>query len=128
MTLDGEGAVSEGKTSEEDYEQPPSDASAEEDKDVIPLLLKLISETTALLHTLITDPALAGAANIPAKLTAFQGGYQRYLLTLARLSFAEEDLVFEAGLDAETVELAHGLLELAVTPDEAESVGEVFQL
>jgi hypothetical protein len=45
---------------------------------------------------------------------------------LARLTFAEEDLVLEAGIDSRTVELAHELLEMAVTPDEGEGVGEVF--
>jgi hypothetical protein len=45
---------------------------------------------------------------------------------LARLNFAEEDLVLEAGIDAETVELAHELLELAVTPDEGEEISEMF--
>jgi hypothetical protein len=63
---------------------------------------------------------------MPAKLAASHGGSHRYLITLARLAFAEEDLVLEAGISARTVELAHDLLELAVTPDEGEGVGEVF--
>jgi len=101
---------------------------SDKEEDAVPLLLRLISATTLLLHSLITDSATCDAANLPAKLTCFQGGYQRYLLSLARLSFAEEELVFEAGLDADTVELAHELLELAVTPDEGDGVGEVFGL
>jgi hypothetical protein len=90
------------------------------------LLNQLIAQITALLHFLITDPRTANVANMPAKLAASHGGGHRYLITLARLAFAEEDLVLEAGISARTVELAHDLLELAVTPDEGEGVGEVF--
>jgi hypothetical protein len=90
------------------------------------LLNQLIAQITALLHFLITDPRTSNVANMPAKLAASHGGSHRYLITLARLAFAEEDLVLEAGISARTVELAHDLLELAVTPDEGEGVGEVF--
>lgn len=90
------------------------------------LLNQLIAQITALLHFLITDPRTSNVANMPAKLAASHGGSHRYLITLARLAFAEEGLVLEAGISARTVELAHDLLELAVTPDEGEGVGEVF--
>ena len=90
------------------------------------LLSQIISQTTWLLHFLVTDPRTADATKMSAKLAASYGGSQRYFLTLARLNFAEEDLVLEAGIDAETVELAHELLELAVTPDEGEEIGEMF--
>jgi hypothetical protein len=79
-----------------------------------------------LLHFLVTNPRTADVANTATKLAASHGGSQRHLLSLARLTFAEEDLVLEAGIDAETVELAHELLELAVTPDEGEKVAEMF--
>ncbi len=90
------------------------------------LLGQIISQSTWLLHFLVTDPRTADATKMSAKLAASYGGSQRYFLTLARLNFAEEDLVLEAGIDAETVELAHELLELAVTPDEGEEIGEMF--
>ena len=101
---------------------------ADEEKDIVPMLLQIIAIATRLLHTLVTGPSTSNSANIAQKLSVFQGGNQRYLLSLARLSFAEEDLLFEAGIDAETVELAHEMLELAVTPEEGESIGEVFGL
>ena len=50
----------------------------------------------------------------------------RYLVSLGRLNFAEEDLVFEQGIDEETVERAHELLELAVERAEGGSVKGVF--
>ncbi|KAB5540258.1 hypothetical protein GE09DRAFT_1136586, partial [Coniochaeta sp. 2T2.1] len=112
--------------------QPPSDldpeilASQTRSTDKTLLLNQLIAQITALLHFLITDPRTSNVANMPAKLAASHGGSHRYLITLARLAFAEEDLVLEAGISARTVELAHDLLELAVTPDEGEGVGEVF--
>lgn len=90
------------------------------------LLNRMIAQITALLHFLVTDPRTANAANMPAKLAASHGGSHRYLITLARLAFAEADLVLEAGIGARTVDLAHDLLELAVTPDEGEGIGEVF--
>ncbi|KAK4118323.1 hypothetical protein N657DRAFT_667240 [Parathielavia appendiculata] len=110
------------------------DSAAEEmldlDFDPLPdpmtLLYQIISRATWLLHFLVTDPRTAHVANMSAKLAASYGGSQRYCLTLARLNFAEEDLVLEAGIDAETVELAHELLELAVTPDEGEEISEMF--
>ncbi|KAH8883094.1 hypothetical protein GQ53DRAFT_733010 [Thozetella sp. PMI_491] len=91
-----------------------------------PLLFQIISQGILLLHTLITHPQTSGAANIATKLVGTHGGSQRYQLMLARLNFAEEDLVLEAGVDAETMELAHELLELFVTPEDGEAVGEVF--
>ena len=90
------------------------------------LLGQIISQGTWLLHFLVTDSRTSDATKMSAKLAASYGGSQRYFLTLARLNFAEEDLVLEAGIDAETVELAHELLELAVTPDEGEEIGEMF--
>jgi len=92
------------------------------------LLCQLVGRAMLLLHTLVTDPRTADLANINAKLAASYAGSQRYLIALARLNFAEEDLVLEKGIDAETVELAHELLELAVTPDEGEGLGELFGL
>jgi hypothetical protein len=89
-------------------------------------LCRIVSHATWLLHFLVTDPQTADVANTSTKLAASYGGSQRYFLALARLNFAEEDLVLEAGIDAETVELAHELLELAVTPDEGEEIGEMF--
>ena len=96
------------------------------EQDPVPLLFRIISRTVVLLHTLITDPRTGNAANISTKLATNHGGPQRYQLTLARLNFAEEDLVLEAGVDSETIELAHELLELFVTPEDGEAVGEVF--
>jgi hypothetical protein len=90
------------------------------------LLCRIVSQAVLLLHAFATDPRTADVVDMTKQLATSSGGSQRYLLTLARLSFAEEDLVLEAGIDAETVERAHALLEMAVTPDEGEEMGDLF--
>ncbi|KAM7196843.1 Protein of unknown function (DUF3636) domain containing protein [Rhypophila sp. PSN 637] len=119
----GENACGVANNSNEDDDE---DEDENEETKFLRLLLRLISQAILLLHTLVTGPRTVDLANIAAKLAAFQGASQRYLITLARLNFAEEELVLERGIDAETVELAHELLELAMTPDEGEAVGELF--
>lgn len=91
-----------------------------------PLLYTLISSIILLLHTLVTDPATSEHTDMRAKLSTSHGASQKYLLTLSRLNFAEEDLVLEAGIDPGTCDRANDLLDLAITPDEAEGVRSVF--
>ncbi|KAI1134730.1 hypothetical protein F5Y05DRAFT_397207 [Hypoxylon sp. FL0543] len=83
-------------------------------------LQELVSRTVLLLHTIITNPLTADLVNVSAKLAKPTGVSQKYLLSLGRLNFSE-DLVSE-----ETAELAHELLELAVTPEEGEELGRFF--
>lgn len=98
----------------------PPEASSSTD------LYRIISQSLLLIHTLVTDPHTCNAVDMGQKLSMAHGGNQRYLLALGRLTFAEEDLVMEAGIDGDVVEAAHELLELAVTPDEGETVSEAF--
>lgn len=86
----------------------------------------IISQCVLLIHALVTDPHTADTADMSRKLSLFHGGSQRQLLALGRLTFAEEDLIMEAGIESEIVEAAHELLELAVSPDEGEVVSEAF--
>ncbi|CAG9976069.1 unnamed protein product [Clonostachys byssicola] len=89
-------------------------------------LTRIISQCVMLLHALVTDQNTANVVNISQKLSTSHGGSQRYLIALGRLTFAEEDLVMESGIESEIVEAAHELLEMAVTPDEGELVSEAF--
>ncbi|KAI0376290.1 hypothetical protein F5Y04DRAFT_266654 [Hypomontagnella monticulosa] len=93
--------------------------SAEED-DSQKELQTMVARTVLLLHTIITNPLTADLVNVSAKLAKPPGASQKYLLSLGRLNFSE-DLVSE-----ETAELAHELLELAVTPEEGEELGRFF--
>lgn len=109
----------------EAVDDPPSPPS-EIDPTPTPLLYTLISSIILLLHTLVTDPATSEYTDMRAKLSTSHGASQKYLLTLSRLNFAEEDLVLEAGIDPATCDRANDLLDLAITPDEAEGVRSVF--
>lgn len=91
-----------------------------------PLLYSIASSVILLLHTLVTDPATSAHTDMRAKLSTSHGAPQKYLLTLSRLNYAEEDLVLEAGIDQGTLDRANELLDLAITPDEAEGVRQVF--
>lgn len=102
----------------------PSDATF--DPSPTYLLYTIVSSTILLLHTLVTDPATSAHTDMRAKLSTSHGASQKYLLTLSRLNYAEEDLVLEAGIDPGTFDRANDLLDLAITPDEAEGVREVF--
>ncbi|KAI0173159.1 hypothetical protein GGR52DRAFT_542131 [Hypoxylon sp. FL1284] len=83
-------------------------------------LQALVTHAVLLLHTVITNPLTADLVNVSAKLARSLAGSQKYVLSLGRLNFSE-DLVSE-----ETAELAHELLELAVTPEEGEELGRFF--
>lgn len=102
----------------------PSKASL--DPSPTPLLYTIASSVILLLHTLVTDPATSAHTDMRAKLSTSHGAPQKYLLTLSRLNYAEEDLVLEAGIDQGTLDRANELLDLAITPDEAEGVRQVF--
>ncbi|KJK84520.1 hypothetical protein H634G_00041 [Metarhizium anisopliae BRIP 53293] len=102
----------------ESLKLPESTASAD--------LYRIISQSVLLIHRLITNTSTANVVDVSQKLSMSHGGSQRYLLALGRLAFAEEDLVIEAGIEGEVVEAAHELLEMAVTPDEGETVSEAF--
>ncbi|KAM0284003.1 hypothetical protein ACHAQH_002198 [Verticillium albo-atrum] len=102
-----------------------AETADDSDEDLVGLH-RLIKQIVLLLHRLVADAATADAANIQSKLAMAYGGPQRYILSLSRIHFAEEDLVYEAGIDEETAELARELCEFVVTPDEGEGVREAF--
>ncbi|PYI04213.1 DNA repair protein Rad26 [Aspergillus sclerotiicarbonarius CBS 121057] len=64
-------------------------------------------------------------ADLQPKLCRVPGGKQKFLVVLTRLAFSE-GLVLEAGIDDDTVEMAHSILDDAVTPQEAEALYEAF--
>ncbi|KAL4786754.1 hypothetical protein BJX76DRAFT_88466 [Aspergillus varians] len=64
-------------------------------------------------------------ADLPSKLQRIPAGKQQFLVVFTRLAFSE-GLVLEAGIDDETVEMAHGILDDAVNPEEAEALLEAF--
>ncbi|RYP88836.1 hypothetical protein DL769_000202 [Monosporascus sp. CRB-8-3] len=89
-------------------------------------LSSLISNAMLLLHTIVRSPATRHLVDVPAKLSRVMGGPQKYLLTLARLNFADTDVEDGGIVSEETAELAHELLELAVTEEEGSELGIYF--
>jgi hypothetical protein len=120
IALDEEDAeLAAPSTSNQASQRPP-------DPSPTPLLYAIASSVVLLLHTLVTDPATSAHTDMRAKLSTSHGAPQKYLLTLSRLNYAEEDLVLEAGIDQGTLDRANELLDLAITPDEADGVRQVF--
>lgn len=105
---------------------PQHDDAEDEPRSPSSDLYDIISQCVNLIHYLVTSPGTANLADISQKLSVSYGGSQRYLIALGRLTFAEEDLVIEAGIESEVVEAAHELLEMVVTPDEGEIISEAF--
>ncbi|KAJ5794389.1 hypothetical protein N7457_000988 [Penicillium paradoxum] len=63
--------------------------------------------------------------NMQEKLECVPGSKQKHLVVLTRLAFCD-GTVLEAGIDDETVDMAHELLEEWTNPQEAESLAEAF--
>ncbi|KAJ6096701.1 hypothetical protein N7486_007447 [Penicillium sp. IBT 16267x] len=63
--------------------------------------------------------------NMQEKLARVPGSKQKHLVVLTRLAFCDGS-VLEAGVDDETVDMAHDLLEEWTNPQEADSLAEVF--
>ncbi|KAH8681696.1 hypothetical protein BX600DRAFT_429615 [Xylariales sp. PMI_506] len=120
----------DGNTNSRPYRLPPVDSTSQDERDGggdvtqwrqrPDELQTLIAYTMLLLHTIVRDTANKDRINIASKLAKFTGCSQKYLLSLARLNFAED------GVSEETAELAHELLELAVTEEEGAELGEFF--
>jgi hypothetical protein len=82
----------------------------------------ILSLSTRLLYHLVTTHEL----DMQAKLAAVHGGSQKYLLVLARLNFAEDDLLLESGIDVDVQGLALEMLNMKVTPEEVDEVNGAF--
>lgn len=63
--------------------------------------------------------------NMQEKLANVPGGKQKHLVVLTRLAFCD-GTVLEAGVDDETVDMAHELLEEWTNPQEAEALADAF--
>lgn len=120
---DCSGSLNTWEGNNNDCDSAAATAAAENHDDDARGLNNIIATATRLLHALVVEGAGAGP-----KISAAHGGAQRYMVALARLNFADEDGVLEAGVGVETMQLAHELLEIASTPDEGESMTRAFVL
>jgi hypothetical protein len=55
------------------------------------------------------------------KLHAVHGGYHKFLVSLTRVAFSEQ-MVFEAGIEDEVAEAAHGILDNVLGPEDGEAI------
>lgn len=85
---------------------------------------QIISLATKLLYHIVIKHE--DTINMGKKLSVIPGGSHKYLLCLARLNFAEDDLVLEAGFDPEVATCALELLEMSVTPEEGDAIHSAF--
>ncbi len=91
------------------------------------VLIDIISAATLLLHTLVTSPKTVDTINVAAKLAAYPAGSAFWMLSLGRLAFADGEAYGpEWGIRADAVELANELMEISLTPEEVDSIYEVF--
>ena len=63
--------------------------------------------------------------DLQAQLGRVPGGKQKFIVVLTRLAFSDGP-VLEAGIEDETVEMAHEILDDSVNPQEAEALLEAF--
>ncbi|KAJ2891982.1 hypothetical protein MKZ38_010464 [Zalerion maritima] len=101
----------DGDDDSDDMERPPVGSHAQ------PTVYDVISSAMLLLHTVITNPKVDVISQLKPRLETISASWERYLITLARLEFAEEDLILERGIDSRTLDLAHDLLDHLVTPN-----------
>ena len=100
---------------EQDGEGRSGSSGDEEER--VPTVDGIISHLMLLLHAVITNLPTDVLSDLKPRLDMIPGTWERYLAALARLEFAEEDLILERGVGSRTLELAHELLDLVVTPN-----------
>jgi hypothetical protein len=116
---------------------------------------ELVNVLTRLAYGVLHGPpSVVGSGRPTLNLHAVPGAVQKHLVVLTRLAFSERgaaaprqssmenpedkwsgsrnetgpvNVLLEAGIDLETVEMAHEMLEEAVNPQEAEALVEVFR-
>ena len=87
------------------------------------LSIALVNAATRLLYILTsTHPTLI---DMQSRLSVISGGEKKFLIGLTRLAFSE-GVFLEAGIQDEVVEMAHQMLEMRVSPEEADQLVQAF--
>ena len=84
---------------------------------------ELVNYSTRILFHLTST--YSNQIDLQAKLRGIPGGTHKYLVGLTRLTFTE-GVFFERGIEEDTAEYAHQMLETLVNPQEAEALLEAF--
>ena len=85
--------------------------------------IALVNAATHLLHFLTSN--YASLIDMQARLSVIPGGEKKFLIALTRLAFSEGSLL-EAGIADEVVEKAHQMLEIRISPEEADQLVGAF--
>jgi hypothetical protein len=83
----------------------------------------LVNKTMRLIHHLAL--MYPNIVDLRQKIMTVPGGNHKFLVALTRLAFSE-NMVMEAGIEEEVIEIAHGLLDEFLSPEEGEALLKVF--
>lgn len=83
----------------------------------------LVNAATRLLYFLTTN--YASLIDMQGRLSVIPGGEKKFLIGLTRLAFSE-GVFLEAGIEDDVVDMAHQMLEMRVSPEEADQLVAAF--
>ncbi|KAI5358077.1 hypothetical protein Slin15195_G064060 [Septoria linicola] len=86
------------------------------------LIIKSINMVVRMLYHLLRTYDV----DIVPKLHAVHGGYHKFLISLTRVAFSEQ-LCFEAGIEDETAEAAHNILDNVLGPEDGDAVMKAIE-
>lgn len=99
-----------GESEKSDHEPPPT---------LHDLIIITVNMTVRILHHVLRT--FDDSINLTQKLEVERGGYHMFLISMSRVAFSEQ-LVFEAGIEAEVIEAAHDILDNVLSPEEGEAI------
>lgn len=99
---------------------------ANESSTIHDLTTVLINLTIRLIHHLLIQ--YSDLINLREKLIVIPGGHHKFLVSLTRLAFSDQDQqVYEAGIEYEAVDAAHEILDTILSPEEGDAVMQAIQ-
>jgi hypothetical protein len=100
------------------YAHPPPSSSPKHPA-AHDLLVRSINLCVRILYHLMRT--YSDTFEVVPKLHAVHGGYHKFLVSLTRVAFSEQ-MVFEAGIEDEVAEAAHGILDNVLGPEDGEAI------
>jgi hypothetical protein len=83
------------------------------------LIAQTVNTTVRIVYHLLR--AHSEVINLQQRLAVVKGGWHKFLVSMTRIAFSDR-LVFEEGLEEESVEAAHQILDSVLSPEEGEAV------
>ncbi|KAF2860445.1 hypothetical protein K470DRAFT_257884 [Piedraia hortae CBS 480.64] len=88
----------------------------------VKIIYFLLFHEAASAETSVPEEEEQLALDTTRKLSTIHGGYHKFLLSMTRVAFTEDDGFFESEIHDEVSELAHKILDLTLSPEEGEHV------